>query len=409
MLTYYCSQLSHIETVGSPGLLGSCWTAIKFSMDSSKYIQEGYDRYKPRPFKILTLRGWLVILNRNHLEDIANASVDELSWSEAANDTLKMDYTLGPGIHHDPYIQSLVRSQLSRNLPSLCPDIKDEMVKAFNELLDMKGNEWKTVPAYESVRRMVSRASNRVFVGLPLYAAKESSVMLLTQRIMAINFTAIHTSSNTLTQALYHLAVNPQYAHLLREEVERVVEKDGWTKEALGKMRRVDSFLKETLRYEGVSLLTVERKALKDVKLSDGTFIPKGTVMRVASKCIHHDPGVYDNADVFDPFRFTGLGDDREGSSYQMVTVNSASLPFGYGKLAWYALTLSSLAYQNLSIHSPGRFFAAVELKMMLAHIVLSYDVKVDSNGHQPKNMVFGIAIVADRRAGIMFRKRSEE
>lgn len=34
----------------------------------------------------------------------------------------------------------------------------------------------------------------------------------------------------------------------MREEVERVVQDEGWTKAAMQKMRRVDSFIREVMR-----------------------------------------------------------------------------------------------------------------------------------------------------------------
>lgn len=40
----------------------------------------------------------------------------------------------------------------------------------------------------------------------------------------------------------------------LREEVEGIVEKDGWSKAALTKMRKVDSFLRECQRIEGMNV-----------------------------------------------------------------------------------------------------------------------------------------------------------
>ncbi|KAG6330777.1 hypothetical protein ID866_8313 [Astraeus odoratus] len=462
-------DLSHIQTAGYPGFLGSCWTAIKFLVHGQKYLQEGYERYKPHPFKVLTLYGWLVILNREHLGDIANTSEADFSFHESANDYIKVEYTFGSEVYRNPYHQWIIQTQLSRNLASLCPDIKDEMVNVFSELIT--GNEWRTLPAFQSICQIISRMSNRVFVGLPLCrdpgwnafnialpdavikealilrlfptfiqpwiaryvtgqvertrkgatylgpmieerqrhmdmypgktwldkpndflqwcldSGREPSVMHLTQRMMTMNFASIHTTTNTFTQALYLLAANPEYALLLREEVERIVEEDGWTKEALGKMRRIDSFLKETLRYQGTAWVTGQRKALKDIKLSDGTLIPKGTITLVSTSGIHHDPEVYDNADVFEPFRFADLG---EANKYQLVAVNSASLSFGYGKVA-----------------CPGRFFVAVILKLLLAHIVVSFDVKLDENGPQPKNLLLGYAIVADPKARVMFRRRS--
>lgn len=49
------------------------------------------------------------------------------------------------------------------------------------------------------------------------------------------------------THALYHLAAMPQYIQPMREEVEKVVGKEGWTKAAIDKLNMVDSFLKETM------------------------------------------------------------------------------------------------------------------------------------------------------------------
>jgi Cytochrome P450 len=51
---------------------------------------------------------------------------------------------------------------------------------------------------------------------------------------------------------LYHLAAEPKYASALREEVEAVVKELGWTKEALDRMLKIDSFLKESQRLNGL-------------------------------------------------------------------------------------------------------------------------------------------------------------
>jgi len=48
--------------------------------------------------------------------------------------------------------------------------------------------------------------------------------------------------------ALYYLAAFPEYIQPLREEVEEIVKSEGWTKTALGKMHKLDSFIKETQR-----------------------------------------------------------------------------------------------------------------------------------------------------------------
>jgi hypothetical protein len=61
----------------------------------------------------------------------------------------------------------------------------------------------------------------------------------------------------------------------------------------------------------------------------------------------------------------------------------------------------------SYSFYSPGRFFAATELKSMLAHVVLSYDVKLEDNATRPQSLHSGIHIAAHPTARVMFRKRA--
>ena len=55
---------------------------------------------------------------------------------------------------------------------------------------------------------------------------------------------------------IYHLAEKPDLLVPLREEVEACIAADGWTAAALGKMRKLDSVLRETLRHHGPNLRT---------------------------------------------------------------------------------------------------------------------------------------------------------
>ena len=58
----------------------------------------------------------------------------------------------------------------------------------------------------------------------------------------------------SISHALLHLAAEPKYLQPLRQEVESIVAAEGWTKAAMGKMWKVDSFLKESQRVNGVGL-----------------------------------------------------------------------------------------------------------------------------------------------------------
>ena len=55
---------------------------------------------------------------------------------------------------------------------------------------------------------------------------------------------------------------------------------------------------------------------------------------------------------------------------------------------------------------SPGRFFAANELKSMLAHMVVTYDIKLEDGATHPHSVCYGATIVADPHASVLFRKR---
>ena len=68
--------------------------------------------------------------------------------------------------------------------------------------------------------------------------------------------------------------------------------------------------------------------------------------------------------------------------------------------------TPKSKNVDSLAPHSPGSFFAAVELKTMLAHLVLNYDMKLENEGVRPPTLELALAIVPNIKAKVLFRKR---
>lgn len=60
----------------------------------------------------------------------------------------------------------------------------------------------------------------------------------------------------------------------------------------------------------------------------------------------------------------------------------------------------------SINFPSPGRFFAANELKAMLAHLVLNYDVKLENEGVRPPNFWFISSCSPNLTAEVLFRKR---
>ncbi|PIL26428.1 cytochrome P450 [Ganoderma sinense ZZ0214-1] len=210
------------------------------------------------------------------------------------------------------------------------------------------------------------------------------------ERLLGSNFAAINSAANVLTNALCRLATSPETAVLLREEIESLVAEEGWTAGAISKMAKLDSFLKETQRYTGVALASMMKKAMKDALLSDGTFLPKGTILLTAYSPVHRDERYYPNSDVFDPFRFSRER-ERDGDSvkHQFTTSSATYLSWGYGP------------------HScPGRFFVVMEMKAIMAHILVHYDLKLGGDGSLPKETCMGFAVAAPRDGVLLFKKR---
>lgn len=99
-------------------------------------------------------------------------------------------------------------------------------------------------------------------------------------------------------------------------------------------------------------------------------------MIEVPAVAVNSDSGVFPNASEFDPLRFYKLRQSAkskgsvEGAALnQFVSVSQNSLTFGYGRHA-----------------CPGRFFAANEIKMILANVLLRYDLKMTegSTGRYP-------------------------
>jgi len=247
-----------------------------------------------------------------------------------------------------------------------------ERFKMFEEY----GTEWSDKPD-DFLQWLIESAED-----------KERTVVSQTLRILGVNFASMHTTNLTFTHALYYLAAYPQYVEELRQEVEGIIETDGWTKAALLKMRKVDSFLKESQRINTLAASTLSRVALKDFTFSDGTFIPAGTFVSAAMRAMHLDETVYHDANVFNPWRFSDKREGGESTKHQMVTTSLEYLTFAHGRHA-----------------CPGRFFAATELKAMLAHIITTYDIKMEK-GSVPATFWIGILLMPSPTARVLFRKR---
>ncbi|ESK87975.1 cytochrome p450 [Moniliophthora roreri MCA 2997] len=469
-------KLEAIPTVGSSGFISSWITAIKYFRHAQSLVQQGYEKYQGRVFKIPLLEHWqIVVTTPKLLDELRKAPDDVLSFTEANNDNMQMDHTLGAPMYLDPYHIDVVRGSMTRNLGNKFPEVRDEIKASFDELLPAT-NDWTKVHLNSTIMKVIARTSNRLFVGLPLcrrpdfmdinmkftvqvvmaarminlfpefmrglvgklitplnatirlatkhlepiieerwkmveehghdwpdkpndfltWLMEEASsperrtVHDLVMRVLTINFAAIHTTTMTFSLSLFYLAAYPQYVAELREEVESIINEHGWTKAAMQQMRKLDSFLKEATRHEGLGSVFVVRKALKDFTFSDGTTVPKGSMVGAATWSIHHDGKYYSDPHEFKPFRFSDMREgEGEGVKHQMIAVGTEYMFFGTGRHA-----------------CPGRFFAVNELKALVSHVLLNYDVKLENEGVVPSSEWYGVISIPNTSVEMFFRKR---
>ncbi|OTA91943.1 hypothetical protein M434DRAFT_75356 [Hypoxylon sp. CO27-5] len=245
---------------------------------------------------------------------------------------------------------------------------------------------------------------------------------------LLLSAASIHTTSNLTTDCIYDLAVHQDMQEILREEAREVLEDDeAWErKDSMGRLKKLDSFIRESQRLSGninlhFHLASFIRKVMKPIDLSDGTHLPAGTNLLAPMAGVAVDSRYYSDPEVFDGLRFWKLRQQQQqhstsssisatstpspspsppldeqatpspnGGKWQFTSINDTAMNFGLGKHA-----------------CPGRFFAGCEIKMILAHLLLNYDIKLRDGEGRPSPNMFMMTKSPSTTAEILFRRRS--
>lgn len=225
---------------------------------------------------------------------------------------------------------------------------------------------------------------------------KECEPSIIAQRLNIVNFAAIHTSSITLTNAIYNLVSSPDYHTIidaLRDEITKVfasTEDGKWSKHAVSNLRLLDSFFRESTRISPISVFAMTRKVVAPGGIMSpisNTFLPEGSSVAIPSLSIHRDPSIYEDPEVFKPFRFVDMR-DQTTANLNMSTTSLQYATFGHGRHA-----------------CPGRFFATLELKLMLAYMVQNYDFEMLEK--RPENPWAGQICIPPIKNTIRIRRRT--
>ncbi|KAL4863838.1 hypothetical protein BDV12DRAFT_176986 [Aspergillus spectabilis] len=224
------------------------------------------------------------------------------------------------------------------------------------------------------------------------YHGKATSKELTRDQLLA-TFASIYNLSNALTYIVFDLAAYPDVVATLREELDEVLGPDGVIdKRTLPKMIKLDSFVRESQRMSPTSLVNIPRIVTdpNGLKLTTGHVVPPGYLAMVRAQPINQSKELYPEPEKFDALRFARLrAQPGHESRWQHTSTGSDNINFGHGLWA-----------------CPGRFFASAEIKVLVAHLIRRYDLRLLEGEERPTPKYAGLAIFPDAKAQIEMRPR---
>ncbi|KAK6856185.1 hypothetical protein PG995_008336 [Apiospora arundinis] len=375
----------------------------QYQTGAAKLYQKGYELFRHQAYRLTTSDGEVIVLPPEALQELRGMSDEVVNNVIGLNLAVEAKYT---GLAGDSgFAAHMIRSDLTRSLNRINPGLAAETEKTVDEVLG-PCDDWTSQVTYNKILRIVAIVSGRIFLGPDLcrreeyiYASTMYTVDLfkavgklkswhsslrpiaqyfipelktvfehrrkareflfpiirerkeamkngseleddmlqwmlnkaesngvsddrLAELQLSLSLAAIHTTTMAVTDLLNDVVIRPELVDELRAEIKQVLRNnDGvLTTQALYEMKLLDSVMRESQRWNPISQSRFPRY-------------------------ISQPP---------DPINY------KTREQYQFVTVTKENMAFGYGKHA-----------------CPGRFFAANEIKLILAHILLQYDLRM--------------------------------
>lgn len=115
-----------------------------------------------------------IIIPNNKLRWLIDKPDAISSVGAAHYDILQGDYTFtDPYVLKTLYHEHVVHKNLARRLHKILPGTWDELQHRFDESWGFDTKDWKDICVFENTMQTIARASNRMFVGLPLCRNEE--------------------------------------------------------------------------------------------------------------------------------------------------------------------------------------------------------------------------------------------
>ncbi|KAH7312587.1 cytochrome P450 [Stachybotrys elegans] len=417
-----------------------------FQRNGFLYVKKGNRLFPGKPFRLTTNFSKATILPPSWAHNIQNKP--NLHFMKAIHQDFHADYPafkpFAAGSRDDRLLQSVVRTQLTKYLNKITLPLSAETKLAL-DLTYRAPTEWKEFQLKDTLLNLIARLSSclhgiiqrvlpscrklldtlnqgreivrpvieerRALAKQGKYTPTNTDTINWFKKAaagrpynpviyqMILSIAAIHTSSDLANETLIHLAQRPKLISELRQEMIQVLSTDGWKKSSLFNMKLLNACLKESQRLKRhpyksnkpIMLSAMMRMATGNVKLPDGTVIHKGKRTFISTAGMS-DPTFYNDPDKFDPYRFIRLHEEpsKENMAH-LISTSPHHIAFGHGKHA-----------------CPGRFFAANELKVLLYHIIMKYNIMLPE-GYVSTHRKAAIMIQSDPQSHILLRARQPE
>uniref|UniRef100_A0A8C5QDC1 Uncharacterized protein n=1 Tax=Leptobrachium leishanense TaxID=445787 RepID=A0A8C5QDC1_9ANUR len=182
-------------------------------------------------------------------------------------------------------------------------------------------DERKKLLQTEEVMEKLKQKRHPDFLDILLCAKDEKGQGLSDEDIRAevdtFMFEGHDTTASGISWIFYCMAQHPEHQQKCREEIREVLGKrDSLEWEDLSKIPYTTMCIKESLRlYPPVP--SVARELAKPITFHDGRCLPAGCIVSLNIYCMHRNPKVWKDPEVFDPHRFSAENSaDRHSHAY---------------------------------------------------------------------------------------------
>lgn len=224
------------------------------------------------------------------------------------------------------------------------------------------------------------------------HAPQEEKPQFLAKLQSALNAGGVHPTAILVVNTLMDLAKHPIYQDMIREEIrQKHLEVHGnWNQLAFDSLDKLDSVLKETLRFNPATLTAYSREILMDCELSSGVRLKKGQLICVPSCSKQKDARIFSEPDKYDTLRSYNAN-LAEHHARPFKSLDEHAHRWGAGRPA-----------------CPGRLMASLVVKVILVKLIDEYDFKLTLSEGRPDSTMAHEFIWMKLGAKIDVKRRAE-